>query len=250
MNNQPTVLLVDDDKTLSELLTTQLRKQGYNVLPANTGKDALDLLQKGNIDVVLADISMPEMNGYQLFQAMLEKPEWAIIPFVLITARGFDSDVRYGKELGVDDYLVKPFTVADLVATVQGRMKRIQTLAEAFAVLGPQTEVPSPQITIGDLVVDMNRRSVNYRGEHIHLTGNEYRLLLHLAQRPNTAVSSEELVEATHGHKTKKPKATNLQPGLILRPLVRALRQKINIPEGDAGYIETVRGVGYLLLSD
>lgn len=248
MNNQPNLLLVDDDKTLSELLMTQLRKQGYGVMAASTGKDALEILNKNDIDVVLADISMPEMNGYQLFQAMLEKPEWAIIPFVLITARGFDSDVRYGKELGVDDYLVKPFTVADLVATIQGRMKRMQILAQAFAILGPQTEVPSPQITIGELIVDMNRRSVNYRGEHIHLTGNEYRLLLHLAQRPNTAVSAEELVDATHGHKNKKPKATKTQPGLILRPLVRALRQKLTVPEGDAGYIETVRGVGYLLL--
>lgn len=248
MNNQPNLLLVDDDKTLSELLTTQLRKQGYGVMAASTGKDALEILAKNDIDVVLADISMPEMNGYQLFQAMLEKPEWAIIPFVLITARGFDSDVRYGKELGVDDYLVKPFTVADLVATIQGRMKRMQILAQAFAILGPQTEVPSPQITIGELIVDMNRRSVNYRGEHIHLTGNEYRLLLHLAQRPNTAVSAEELVDATHGHKNKKPKATKTQPGLILRPLVRALRQKLTVPEGEPGYIETVRGVGYLLL--
>ena len=168
MNNQPNLLLVDDDKTLSELLTTQLRKQGYSVFAASTGKDALEILGKNDIDVVLADISMPEMNGYQLFQAMLEKPEWAIIPFVLITARGFDSDVRYGKELGVDDYLVKPFTVADLVATIQGRMKRLQILSQAFAILGPQTEVPSPQIAIGDLIVDMNRRSVNYRGEHIH----------------------------------------------------------------------------------
>ena len=248
MNNQPNLLLVDDDKTLSELLTTQLRKQGYSVFAASTGKDALEILGKNDIDVVLADISMPEMDGYQLFQAMLEKPEWAIIPFVLITARGFDSDVRYGKELGVDDYLVKPFTVADLVATIQGRMKRLQILSQAFAILGPQTEVPSPQIAIGDLIVDMNRRSVNYRGEHIHLTGNEYRLLLHLAQRPNTAVSAEDLVDATHGHKNKKPKATKTQPGLILRPLVRALRQKLTVPEGDPGYIETVRGVGYLLL--
>ncbi|MBP7998983.1 MAG: response regulator transcription factor [Chloroflexi bacterium] len=250
MNNQPTILLVDDDKTLSELLTTQLRKQGYNVLPAGTGKDALELLGKNEVDVVLADISMPEMNGYQLFQSMQEKPEWAIIPFVLITARGFDSDVRYGKELGVDDYLVKPFTVADLVATIQGRMKRMQMLAHAFSVLGPQTEVPSTQIIIGDLVIDLNRRSVSYNGEHIHLTGNEYRLMLHLAQRPNTAVMAEDLVEATHGHKNKKPKATSSQPGLILRPLVRALRQKLTVPEGEPGYIETVRGVGYLMLSE
>lgn len=248
MNNSPTILLVDDDKTLVDLLTTQLRKQGYHVLPASTGKDALELMAKNDVNVVLADISMPEMNGYQLFQMMLEKPEWAIIPFVLITARGFDSDIRYGKELGVDDYLVKPFTVADLVATIQGRLKRLQILSHAFAVLGPQTEVPSSQIIIGDVTVDMNRRSVLVRGEHVHLTGNEYRLLLQLAHRPNTAISSEELVEGTHGHKNKKPKATQSQPGLILRPLVRALRQKINVSEGNAGYIETVRGIGYLLV--
>lgn len=126
------ILVVDDEPELLENIQMPLEMAGYQVLAANNGVEALDLLKKRSVDLILADIAMPHMNGYQLLERMRENRQWAAIPFIFLTARKMDSDVRYGKSLGVDDYLTKPITAIDLLAVVTGKLRRAEFLQPAF----------------------------------------------------------------------------------------------------------------------
>ena len=117
------ILVVDDHVELLENIELTLEAAGYRVLTARDGMEALEVLRSQPVSLVLADIAMPCMNGYQLYDRIRANPQWVTIPFVFLTARALDSDVRYGKELGADDYLTKPMQPEDLLAAVQGRLR-------------------------------------------------------------------------------------------------------------------------------
>ena len=112
------ILVVDDQPELLENIGFALETGGYIVLTADNGYEALTILETQPVNLILADIAMPGMNGYQLYERVRENPEWVRIPFLFLTARAMNSDIRFGKELGVDDYLTKPIEVEDLLATV------------------------------------------------------------------------------------------------------------------------------------
>ncbi|RPJ56340.1 MAG: response regulator, partial [Dehalococcoidia bacterium] len=116
MNARASILVIDDEPDLLTNITLTLEAENYQVFTAGNGLEALDALQTQPVNLILADIAMPDMNGYQLYERVRARPEWVTIPFVFLTARAMDSDIRYGKELGVDDYLTKPIRAADLLA--------------------------------------------------------------------------------------------------------------------------------------
>jgi DNA-binding response OmpR family regulator len=118
------ILVVDDHVELLENIELTLEAAGYRVLTARDGMEALEVLRSQPVSLVLADIAMPRMNGYQLYDRIRANPQWVAIPFVFLTARALGSDVRHGKELGADDYLTKPIQPEDLLAAVQGRLRR------------------------------------------------------------------------------------------------------------------------------
>ena len=120
------ILVVDDHVELLENIELTLEAAGYRVLTARDGVEALEVLRSQPVSLVLADIAMPRMNGYQLYDRIRANPQWVTIPFVFLTARALDSDVRHGKELGADDYLTKPMQPEDLLAAVQGRLRRTE----------------------------------------------------------------------------------------------------------------------------
>src|SRR4051812_43325670 len=124
-----TILVADDQPDLRAMISLTLESAGFQVLASGDGLEALATLQAQAVDLILADIAMPRMNGYQLYQRVCETPRWLAIPFIFLTARSLDSDIRYGKELGVDDYLIKPIEPEDLLAAVQGRLRRAAQLA-------------------------------------------------------------------------------------------------------------------------
>jgi DNA-binding response OmpR family regulator len=128
---ETSILLVDDQPEILENLSMAVEAAGYQVLTANDGYEALTILQDQPVSLILADIAMPKMNGYQLYERVRENPQWVMIPFLFLTARALDSDIRYGKELGVDDYLTKPIDVEDLLAAVQGKLRRVEQLVAA-----------------------------------------------------------------------------------------------------------------------
>jgi len=122
--------VADDEPAIVENVRLVLEAEGHEVLTASDGFEALELLQAQPVDLILADISMPGMNGYQLLERVRQNPDWLPIPFMFLTAHVLDSDIRYGKELGVDDYLTKLIQPEDLLAAVQGKLRRAQQLRQ------------------------------------------------------------------------------------------------------------------------
>jgi DNA-binding response OmpR family regulator len=238
-----TILVIDDQPDLLSNLGLTLESEGYQVLTANDGIEALNLLQTNSVDLILADIAMPRMNGYQLYEHVREHPEWLAIPFLFLTARTLDSDIRYGKELGVDDYLTKPIQPEDLLASVHGKLRRAQQLALSAAPAAAAPVAPNGRVLeVGTLRIDPDQHRAWLNGEAMTLSAREFTLLEHLARRINIVVSPQDLIRATHGLDTDQEEA-----GTLLRPLIRSLRRKLGYPVGEVGCIEVVRGVGYRL---
>jgi DNA-binding response OmpR family regulator len=250
MDPMATILVVDDQPEILENIELILSVEGYNVLAAADGPQALDLLQAHAVDLILADIAMPRMNGYQLFERVRENPHWLPIPFLFLSARAMDSDIRYGKELGADDYLTKPIQPEDLLAAVQGRLRRARELARLseahLASKAPEAEVaatPAPQVLdLGRLRIDPTQHRAWMDGQPLKLSAREFLLLTYLAERVDQVVSAQELIQVTHELDTDRVEA-----GSLLRPLVRSLRRKLGYAVGEMGCIENVRGVGYRL---
>ena len=241
MGSVASILIVDDQVTLRDNVKQLLEETGYRALTASDGVEALAVLQSQPVDLILADIAMPRMNGYQLYERARENPQWVKIPFIFLTARMLDSDIRYGKQLGVDDYLVKPFQLEDLLATIEGRLRRAQQLA----VHSESSQPPEQRVlTVGRLTIDPAQHRVWLNGQPVHLSAKEFTLLEYLAQRAGKLVSPRELIQVTHELDTNDKEA-----GTLLRPLVRSLRRKLGYRAGEMGCIETVRGLGYQLIA-
>ncbi len=242
MNRAGSILVVDDHPTLLENVALALEAAGYSVLTAEDGQGALGILEDEPVSLILADIAMPGMNGYQLYERVRMRPEWVSIPFIFLTARAMDSDVRYGKELGADDYLTKPIEPEDLLSAVQGRLRRAQQLSQATLVgtsAGPRAH---GSLTVGRIKIDLDLHQVWLVERPIRLSAREFALLAHLARHADRVVSPEELIKATHNLDTDRTEA-----GSLLRPLIRSLRRHLGYPPGEIGCIENVRGVGYRL---
>lgn len=233
------ILVVDDEPNLLEAVRQILEEEKYRVLTAEDGAEALTVLRSQPVDLILADIAMPRMNGYQLYERVRENPQWAVIPFIFLTARAMDSDVRYGKELGVDDYLTKPFEPENVIAVVRGKLRRARQLAQQAA----DATAKSSPLAVGSLRIEPGQYRAWKDGEFIDLSVKEFSLLECLARRASQVVPHRELVRATHDLRTDRVEASTL-----VRPLIRSLRRKLGYPVGDMGCIENVRGVGYRLV--
>jgi two-component system alkaline phosphatase synthesis response regulator PhoP len=238
MDTPATILAVDDHQNVLDCIVRVLEAAGYRVLAAQDGVEALSLLEGQRVDLIVADISMPRMNGYQLYTKVTENPEWVAIPFIFLTARTLDSDVRYGRELGVDDYVTKPFQREDLLATIRGRLRRARQLAQANPTSRPDV------LSVGELRIDLAQHRVWAKEEQVKLSAREFKLLACLARQQSKTVPLQELVQETHGLDTDHTEA-----GSLLRPLIRSVRRKLGYHAGQMGCIESVRGVGYRLLS-
>jgi DNA-binding response OmpR family regulator len=236
------ILVVDDYPDIRSGIKRILETAGYWALSACDGYEALDALRSHHIDLVLADIRMPKMNGYQLYLKVIEVPEWASIPFVFLTALGLDSDIRYGKELGVDDYLVKPVTPEELLSAVRGRLRRARHRAESGTLEPSDVTDLQGVLEVGPLRIDPGRYRVTLSGQLLQFSLTEFKALHYLARHTDRVVSFQELVKVTHGLDSDA-----IEAGGLLRPVVRSLRRKLGYPAGEMGCIENVRGVGYRL---
>lgn len=150
---QKTILIVEDEEIIRESVADILELNGFNLLTAVDGLQALNLLETETPDLIIADIMMPNMNGYQFFQRVRSNPEWVWIPFIFLSAKGEGEDIRFGKELGADDYLRKPIDAEDLIAAVIGRLRRYEALTQAnprsTPALNGYTESPTRPTGIG-----------------------------------------------------------------------------------------------------
>jgi DNA-binding response OmpR family regulator len=229
-----TILIVDDEPDLLHSIELTLTAADYRVLTAADGKAALAALENEAVDIIIADVAMPELNGYQLLERVRQNPAWHSIPVIFLTARKMDSDIRYGKSLGVDDYLTKPIHRADLLAVIEGKLRRREQLAQLSAQSASATD--EPVLEVGPLQIDTVQHRVWLTRQEISLSPREFALLEHLARQPKRPVSVEELVKITHNLETDRQEAS-----LLVRSLVHSLRRKLGT------CIENVRGIGYRL---
>ena len=242
MEQTARILVIDDEPDLLENISLALEASGYNVLTASNGRQGLEILQRTTVNLILADIAMPEMNGYQLLDRVRKNPDWVTIPFIFLTARKLDSDIRYGKEMGVDDYLVKPIHSADLLAVVRGKLYRVQQLCQIVDKTSSNMQ-KGDRLTLGKLQLEPGQHRVWMRGKEISLSAREFVLLEYMIQHAQELHSTQDLVQVTHDFETNAVEA-----GTLVRPLIRTLRRKLGYEVGETGCIENVRGVGYRLV--
>ncbi len=238
----PSILIVDDQRAILDNIKLALEVEGLHVWTALDGVEALEVLARHKVDLILADIAMPRMNGYQLYIRVQQNPAWVLIPFLFLTARTMDSDIRYGKELGVDDYLTKPIEPENLIAAVRGKLRRSAQRRAASAELRPSETLGPRALVLGRLQIDPGQYKAWLDNKPIKLSAREFTLLEHLARRVREVASPQELIKITHGIETDPSDASGL-----LRPLIRSLRRKLGYPVGEPGCIRNVRGVGYQL---
>jgi DNA-binding response OmpR family regulator len=222
-----TVLVVDDEDALCTLLQISLQRQGYRVVIAHNGREALDVVANRKVDLVLLDVMMPEMDG---FTTCIELRKRTDVPVVLLTALNRPDDIVHGFSLGADDYITKPFTFKEVEVRLQAILRRMNWNQERVT----QQQV----ITVQDVMVNDDVHEVTVRGESVHLTPIEYQLLRTLMNSPDKPVSKEDLFQSVWGY--------NMAGGTnLVEVAMRRLREKVELDPSNPIYLLTVRGVGY-----
>ncbi|OGV62405.1 MAG: DNA-binding response regulator [Lentisphaerae bacterium RIFOXYA12_FULL_48_11] len=219
------ILVVEDDEDIMELISFNLKKEGYFVVKAFTGEEALKQAQAASPDIVLLDVMLPEIDGLEVCRNLKSGEKTKNIPVIMVTAKGEESDVVAGLELGAEDYVVKPFRPKELVARVRAVLRRKS-----------QSQDPAPEIIkIDELQIDVKRREVLVKNKPVDLTYTEFQILYFLAQKPGWVFSRYQIVDAVRGSDYPvTDRSVDVQ--------VVGLRKKLG-KSGDR--IETVRGVGY-----
>jgi DNA-binding response OmpR family regulator len=218
------ILVVDDDKKIVELVSLYLRRDGYGVLAAYDGREALDLARLRQPDLVVLDLMLPELNGRDVCRLLRAESR---VPIIMLTARSTDDDKLEGLELGADDYVTKPFNPRELVARIRAVLRRV----------APDEERPE-DIRFGELLISFVRHEVVLRGKAVNLTPTEFRLLEALAREPGRAFSRAELLDRAFGYDYEGLERT-------VDVHIMNLRRKIEADSARPGYVVTVPGVGY-----
>ncbi len=226
---KPKVLIVDDDPTLLRFLQDFLSSESFEVLAASNGNEALRIAYQEHPDIVVLDVMMPGMDGWEVCSRLHDLSD---IPIILLTAKSAEEDKLRGFQLGVDDYLTKPFSFAELSARIRAILARAQHTLPAQR---------KNQITFGEFIMDLDKREL-WRGKEqmIPLTPTEFRLLEHLARNKGRAVSEQELSEQVWGIYLSSDRSA-------VRRYIWLLRQKIESDPAHPRWIRTVRGYGYRL---
>ncbi len=218
------ILVVDDEPDVLELVEYNLKSAGYDVIRAVDGQEALKKAKNGKPDLILLDIMLPGIDGFEVCKVLKREQETSAIPIIMLTAKAAEVDRVVGLELGADDYIVKPFSPRELVLRVKAVLKRVKGEIQ-----------PSAVIRHGCLQIDTSRYEVTVKGKHVELTATEYKLLHALASRNGRILTREQLLQEVWEY----------NPDVDTRTVdthMRRLREKLGPA---AEYLETVRGFGY-----
>ncbi len=219
-----TVLAIDDEKDLIELIRYNLEREGFQVKDARDGESGLELAVQEKPDVVLVDLMLPGIDGLEVCRRLRNDSRTASIPLIMLTAKSGEADRVVGLELGADDYITKPFSPRELVARVKALLRRSSGQRE-----------PSTTIKRGELVIDPNRREATCRKAQLVLTATEFRLLHFLASHPGRVFTRNELIDNVLGSDVAVLERT-------VDVHIMSLRRKLGEM---GGWLETVRGFGY-----
>ncbi len=234
------ILVVDDEMIIRESIVDILRLSGFSVLQAPNGKEALEVLEHQIPDLIISDIMMPSMNGYQFYMRVHQNPAWLHIPFIFLTAKGQTEDVRYAKEMGIDDYLTKPIEVGDLIAAIRGKLLRFSRLKAAEN--REYDHRPSGRYQVGFLLVDLASMQVMVEGQEVKLSSTEFAILQRLILAGGAAVNYEDLLSYDEDQPLGDKDAAQL-----LRYHIRNLRRKLEEVGVSDDIITNIRSVGYRL---
>jgi DNA-binding response OmpR family regulator len=232
MASSSTILLVDDEESIQTLLTYPLERDGFTVVQARDGEDALRRFDEGQIDLVVLDVMLPRLDGLEVCKRLRSQSN---VPIIMLTARGEELDKVLGLELGADDYITKPFSIREFRSRVRALLRR----AASPHLARDRVEV----IDRGELRIDVPRRTAEVRGETVQLTFIEFEMLVVLASSPGVVFSRRELLERLRGGADyREPRTIDVH--------VRHLREKIERDPSDPELILTMRGAGYRFRPD
>lgn len=226
------ILVVDDEKPIADILQFNLTKEGYSVVTAYDGDEALEKVEAEKPDLILLDIMLPKRDGMEVVREVRKKYD---IPIIMITAKDSEIDKVLGLELGADDYVTKPFSTRELVARVKANMRRHQTTATV-----EEEEESSNDIVVGSLIIQPEAYLVLKRDETIELTHREFELLHYLAKHIGQVMTREHLLQTVWGYDYFGDVRT-------VDVTIRRLREKIEDNPSHPAWIVTRRGVGYYL---
>lgn len=230
MMAQEHILVVDDEEDILELVRYNLTRDGFNVTCAETGEEAIHIVKKKQVDLIVLDLMLPGIDGVAVMKRIKNEPETRNIPVIMLTAKGEESDIVAGLELGADDYVTKPFSPRILNARVRAVLRRQNQDAGNG----------NAEIRIRELVIHPGRRTVLVKGEPVGLTYTEFQVLYFLASRPGWVFTRTQIVDAVRGDDYPvTDRSVDVQ--------IVGLRKKLR---SYGKYIETVRGVGYRFKED
>ncbi|GEK28620.1 response regulator YycF [Furfurilactobacillus siliginis] len=227
------ILVVDDEKPISDIIKFNLEKEGYEVVTAADGEEAVDKVDEEQPDLILLDLMLPKIDGLEVARRVRTK---YTTPIIMVTAKDSEIDKVLGLELGADDYVTKPFSNRELVARVKANLRRQDTVVKNAAA----DESESNSIEIGDLKVDPDAYMVSKRGDDIELTHREFELLYYLAQHIGQVMTREHLLQTVWGYDYFGDVRT-------VDVTMRRLREKVEDTPSHPAWLVTRRGVGYYL---
>lgn len=236
-----TILIVDDEQKIVDLLVHNLKREGYNTIEANDGVTAVEIAKEKRPDLILLDIMLPRLDGLSVCKKIKNIYN---VPILMVTAKDDELDKIVGLELGADDYITKPFSVREVVARVKANLRKIEVNIEAENINKKEEEKNAEKkdstIKIGELVLDLEKYEVHIDGKVINLTLREFEVLKFLAQQPGQVVTREALLERVWGYEYYGDIRT-------VDVTVRRIRERIEKDTSNPQILITKRGVGYYI---
>ena len=241
---QKTILVVDDEQPIIDMLYFNLKKEGYNIIQANDGVTAVEMALEKKPDLILLDIMLPKLDGLSVCKRVKNSLN---IPIIMLTAKDEEIDKILGLELGADDYITKPFSIRELVARVKANLRKVDASIVNNNNVKPEVEPEidgrkSQKIVVGEVELDLDKFEVKVRGEVIDLTLREFEVLKFLASEPGQVITRETLLEKVWGYEYYGDIRT-------VDVTVRRIREKIERDTSAPQILITKRGVGYYLVS-
>ena len=226
-----TVLLIEDDAQIRRFLRATLSSQGYRLIEAVTGEEGLALAASHQPDLLILDLGLPDLDGLTIARRIRE---WSSLPILVLSARGQERDKIAALDAGADDYVTKPFGVGELMARMRVALRHAAR---------PESDLVEPRYQVGELCVDLSRRVVTARGEAVHLTPIEYKLLALLTRHAGKVVTQRQLLREVWGPAFE-------EQSQYLRVYMQQLRKKLEVTPAHPRYLRTEPGVGYRLVDE
>jgi len=221
------ILIVDDEPDIVELISYNLKKEGFHISTALDGEEALQKVRAGHLDLIILDLMLPGIHGMELCRILRNNPKTAHVPIIMLTAKGEESDKIRGLETGADDYMTKPFSPKELIARVKAILRRSR-----------ERTTEDKTIQLGDLTIDIETFAVSKGGAPLNLSATEFKLLLYLVQRRGRVFSRDQLLDAVWKEEAFVESRT-------VDVHIRRLRTRIEDDPSNPRYLKTRRGVGY-----